>query len=306
MEKIILPSWKDSVIKNSITDFVNRVTKKDSAEFIPEEDRIATFDNDGTLWTEQPLQIELFYALYRAEKLAEADPELKNDKLFNAFLNKDVKTLLTFPKKDIIELLFKTHDGKTPEEFKSYVKEWFDKAVHPQFKFSFYNAAFKPQLELLSYLKENGFKNFIVSGGGVDFMRTVTEKIYGISSERVIGSSGMTSVVYDTIKPVVTRIPQLRSFDDRDEKVNNINHHIGKRPVLAFGNSDGDLAMLRYTLAGKGLRIALLLHHDDGVREVAYDRDFKISPLNEALNVAAAEGIKVVSMKNDWMEVFGS
>ena len=306
MEKIILPSWKDSEIKNSITDFVNRVMNNDSADFIPEEDRIATFDNDGTLWTEQPLQVELFYALYGAEKLAEADPELKNNALFNAFINKDVKTLLTFPKKDIIELLFKTHGGKTPEEFKSYVKEWFDIAVHPQFKFSFYNAAFKPQLELLSYLKENGFKNFIVSGGGVDFMRTVTEKIYGISSGRVIGSSGMTKIEYDGTTPVVVRLPQLRSFNDRDEKVNNINHHIGKRPVLAFGNSDGDLAMLRYTLAGKGLRMALLLHHDDGVREVAYDRDFKISPLIEALNVAAAEGIKVVSMKDDWKEVFGS
>ncbi len=306
MEKTILASWNDSVIKDSITDFINRVTSKNSADFIPEENRIATFDNDGTLWTEQPLQVELFYALYRAEKLAEADPKLKNDALFNAILNKDVKTLLTFPKKDIIELLFKTHDGRTPEEFKSYVKEWFDKAVHPQFKFSFYNAAFKPQLELLNYLKENGFKNFIVSGGGVDFMRTVTEKIYGISSKCVIGSSGITKIEYDGTTPVVVRLPQLRSFNDKDEKVNNINHHIGKRPVLAFGNSDGDLAMLRYTLAGDGLRMALLLHHDDGVREVAYDKDFKLSPLNEALNVAEAEGINVVSMKNDWKVVFGS
>ena len=304
MEKNSLLSWNDTEIKNSLIEFVSKITNKESSDFIPEEDRIAVFDNDGTLWTEQPLQVEFFYALYRAEKLAEANPVLKNDPVFNAFLNKDVKTLLTFPKQEIIELLFKTHDGKTPEEFKSYVKEWFDSAVHPLFKFSFYNTAFKPQLELLSYLKDNGFKIFIVSGGGVDFMRTVAEKIYGIPNERVTGSSGMTKLEYDGTVPVVVRLPQLRSFDDRDEKVNNIHLHIGKRPVLAFGNSDGDLAMLRYTLAGKGLRMALLLHHDDGVREVAYDKDFKISPLNEALNVAAAEGINVVSMKNDWKEVF--
>lgn len=304
MEKKSLTSWNDTEIKNSLINFVAEITNKDSSDFIPEEDRIATFDNDGTLWTEQPLQVELFYALYRAEKLAEANPELKNDPVYNAFLNKDIKTLITFPKQKIIELLFKTHDGKTPEEFKSFVKEWFESAVHPLFKFSFYNTAFKPQLELLSYLKDNGFKIFIVSGGGVDFMRTVAEKIYGIPSERVTGSSGMTKIEYDGTIPVVVRLPQLRSFDDRDEKVNNIHLHIGRRPVLAFGNSDGDLAMLRYTLAGKGLRMALLLHHDDGVREVAYDKDFKISPLNEALNVAAAEGIKVVSMKNDWNEVF--
>ncbi|HMS34661.1 MAG TPA: HAD family hydrolase, partial [Ignavibacteria bacterium] len=303
MEKKSLTSWNDTEIKKSLINFVAEITNKDSSDFIPEEDRIATFDNDGTLWTEQPLQVELFYALYRAEKLAEANPELKNDTVYNAFLNKDIKTLITFPKQKIIELLFKTHDGKTPEEFKSFVKEWFESAVHPLFKFSFYNTAFKPQLELLRYLKDNGFKIFIVSGGGVDFMRTVAEKIYGIPGERITGSSGMTKIEYDGTIPVVVRLPQLRSFDDRDEKVNNIHLHIGRRPVLAFGNSDGDLAMLRYTLARKGLRMALLLHHDDGVREVAYDKDFKISPLNEALNVAAAEGIKVVSMKNDWKEV---
>ncbi len=300
----VLLSWNDTGIKNSITGFVKKITEKNSPDYIPEEDRIAVFDNDGTLWTEQPLQVEILFALDRAKEIAENNPEMKKDALFSAFLNKDVKTMLTFPKKDLIDLFFKTHDGKTPEEFKHNVKNWFDKAVHPLFKFSFYNSAFRPQLELLSYLKDNGFKNFIVSGGGIDFMRTVTEKIYGISSERVIGSSGMTGVEYDGTIPVVLRLPRLRSFDDRDEKVNNIILHIGKRPVLAFGNSDGDLAMLRYTVSGKGSRMALLLHHDDGDREVAYDKDFKLSPLNEALNVAAAEGINVVSMKNEWKEVF--
>lgn len=304
MEKNILPSWKESPLKISIIDFVEKVTNASGPDFIPDADRIATFDNDGTLWTEQPLQVELFYALDRARELAVSDPDLNNSPLFKAFIQMDLKTIITFPKKDIIELLFKTHDGKTPEEFKSQVRQWFDTAVHPRFKFSFYNSAFKPQIELLDYLRENGFKTFIVSGGGIDFMRTVAEKMYGVPSFMTIGSSGMTKIEYDGSKPSVTRIPQIRSFDDRDEKVNNIHLHIGKRPVLAFGNSDGDLAMLRYTLAGEGLKMALLLHHDDDEREVAYDKDFKISPLDEALKVASAEGINVVSMKNDWNKVF--
>lgn len=304
MNNDILLSWNDTPVKKSIIDFVKKITDELGPDFIPVSDRIATFDNDGTLWTEQPMPVELFFALDGAKELEELNPDLKNDPLFNAFLKLDLKTIVTFPKKDIINLVFATHDGKTPDEFKSNVKNWFDTAAHPLFKFSFYNAAFKPQLELLNYLRENDFKIFIVSGGGVDFMRTVTEKIYGIPADRVIGSSGITKIEYEGTKPVVVRVPQLRSFDDRDEKVNNIHLHIGKRPIIAFGNSDGDLAMLRYTLAGEGLRMALLLHHDDGVREVAYDRDFKISPLNEALNVAKAEDIKVVSMKNDWEKVF--
>ncbi len=298
-----LLSWNETPVKKSIIDFVQKVTDESGADFVPASDRIATFDNDGTLWTEQPMQVELFYAIDRAKELAELNPDLKNDPLFKALLELDFKTILTFPKKDIVDLLFKTHDGRTPAEFKSNVRHWFETAVHPRLKTSYYNTVFKPQLELLTYLKENGFKIFIVSGGGVDFMRTVTEKIYGIHADRVIGSSGLTKIEYDGTKPVVVRVPQLRSFDDREEKVNNIHHHIGKRPVLAFGNSDGDLAMLRYTLA-EGPGMALLLHHDDEVREVAYDKDFKISPLNEALNVAAAEGINVVSVKNDWTKVF--
>lgn len=299
-----LPSWNDTPTKKSIIDFVEKITNASGPDFIPVNERIATFDNDGTLWTEQPLQVELFFALDRAKEQAKLNPDLLNSPLFKAFIEMDMKTILTFPKNDIIDLLFKTHEGKTPAEFESTVMQWFDTAVHPRFKFSFYDAGFKPQIELLDYLRENGFKTFIVSGGGIDFMRTVAEKIYGIPAYMTVGSNGFTKIEYDGSKPVVTRVAQLRSFDDKDEKVNNIHLHVGKRPVLAFGNSDGDLAMLRYTLAGEGLRMALLLHHDDNEREVAYDKDFKISPLNEALNVAAAEGINVVSMKNDWSKVF--
>ena len=304
MTNNILPSWNDTEIKRSVLKFIERISDKDSEDFIPEENRIAVFDNDGTLWTEQPFPVQLLFALDRIKELAELNPEMKNSQPFKAFIEKDIKTISTFSKKDIMTFLFKTHDTKTPEEFESNVKHWFENAVHPRFKFSFYDSVFKPQVELLQYLRENDFKTFIVSGGGINFMRVVSEKIYGISSDRVIGSSGKTKIEYEGSKPLITRLPELGSFDDREEKINNIYLHIGKRPVFTFGNSDGDLAMLRYTLAGEGLKMALLIHHDDSEREVAYDKDFKISPLKEALEVAEAEGINVVSMKNDWNKVF--
>ena len=304
MTNNILPSWNDTEIKRSVLKFIERISDKDSEDFIPEENRIAVFNNDGTLWTEQPFPVQLLFALDRIKELAELNPEMKNSQPFKAFIEKDIKTISTFSKKDIMTFLFKTHDAKTLEEFESNVKHWFENAVHPRFKFSFYDSVFKPQVELLQYLRENDFKTFIVSGGGINFMRVVSEKIYGISSDRVIGSSGKTKIEYEGSKPLITRLPELGSFDDREEKVNNIYLHIGKRPVFAFGNSDGDLAMLRYTLAGEGLKMALLIHHDDSEREVAYDKDFKISPLKEALEVAEAEGINVVSMKNDWNKVF--
>ncbi|MBL8006802.1 MAG: haloacid dehalogenase-like hydrolase [Ignavibacteria bacterium] len=299
-----LNSWNETEIKKSITDFVTKVTAENSPGFIPVNERIAVFDNDGTLWTEQPLQVEIFYALYRMKILSGKDPSLKNTQPFKAFIEEDIKTLSTFGKKELLEIAFKSHDGKTPQEFYRNVKEFFENSVHPKFKFSYYNCAYKPQLELLDYLRANGFKIFIVSGGGLEFMRVVTEKIYEIPNERVIGSTTATEVVYDGTKPVINRLPQLSNFDDKEEKVLNIHHHIGGVPVLAFGNSDGDLSMLRYTLNSSEYNLALLLHHDDASREVAYDKDFVLSPLNEALKVSAAEGIRVVSMKNDWNEVF--
>lgn len=304
MINTILPSWNDTEIKNSIIDFVNKISDKDSKAFIPEEDRIAVFDNDGTLWTEQPLQVEIFYALDRAKALAEMNPDLKTSPIFKAFLEMDLKTLLTFPKSDIVNLLMKTHDGKTPEEFQKNVTNWFETALHPKFKCSYYNCTFKPQTELLQYLRDNGFKTFIVSGGGIGFMRAVAYKIYGIPEYQIIGSNGKTKIEYKGNVPEIMRQPVLNSFDDKDEKINNINLHIGKRPVFAFGNSDGDLAMLRYTLNNNYESMSLLLHHDDEVREVAYDKDFKISPLITALEVADKEGITVVSMKKEWLKVF--
>ncbi len=304
MDNNILPSWNDTPIKKSIIDFVERVTKEDSKEFISPGDRIAVFDNDGTLWTEQPLQIQVLYSLDRIEELAEKNPQLRETQPFKAFLEKDIKKISTFTKKELMTFVVTTHDGRTPADFIESVKEWFYKTAHPKFKIPLSGCVYKPQIELLNYLRSNGFKTFIVSGGGVNFMRTVAEIIYGIPTEQVIGTSGKTKVEYKGTSPEVVRLPELQCFDDREEKVNSISFHIGKRPVFVFGNSDGDLAMMRYAINGEGASMAMLLHHDDNEREVAYDRDFKLSPLQEALDVAEKEGIKVVSMKKDWGKVF--
>ena len=304
MKEDILKSWNDSTARKSIIEFVKNVTTEGSTDFVPIKDRVATFDNDGTLWCEQPLQVQFFYVIDRIKVIAESNPEMKDTQPFKAFLEQDLKTISTFTKQQLMEFLFTAMGEKTPEELASAVKNWFETARNPKFNFSYYDCAFKPQLELLDYLRANDFKVFIVSGGGIEFMRVISEKIYGIPTDCVIGSSVKTEIVMNGTVPVINRLKELANFDDREEKVLNIHLHIGKRPILAFGNSDGDLAMLRYTLAGNGKRLALLLHHDDAEREVAYDRDFKISPLNEALDVASAEGIQVVSMKNDWTRVF--
>lgn len=300
----ILPSWNDTPVKNAIIDFVERVSYKSSKDFIPKSDRIAVFDNDGTLWTEQPMQIQGLFANDRLKFLAGQNPEMKETQPYKAFLEHDHKTMAAFTKKELMEFVFATHDGKTPEEFTSHVSEWFETAEHPLLKTSYENCIYKPQIELLEYLRANDFKTFIVSGGGVDFMRVIAEKYYGIPNEQVIGSSGKTKLEIENNKPVVTRLHELNSFDDREEKVLNIHLHIGKRPVFVFGNSDGDLKMMQYTLSGGGARMALLLHHDDAKRETAYDTDFKLSPLKEALDAAKYWGINIVSMKNDWKKVF--
>ena len=299
-----LSLWNDSASRSKIIDLVKAVTDETGPDYLKPSERIAVFDNDGTLWCEQPIQVQFFYVIDRIKEIAETNPEMKETQPFKAFLEKDHNTISTFTKKDLIKFVFTAMGEKTPDELFTAVKNWFDTAKNPKFNFSFYDCAYKPQLELIKYLHQNDFRVFIVSGGGVEFMRVISEKMYGIPTERVIGSSVKTTVVMNGTVPAINRLQELANFDDREEKILNIHLHIGKRPVLAFGNSDGDLAMLRYTLAGNGKGLSLLLHHDDAEREVAYDRNFKISPLNEALDVATAEGIQVVSMKNDWAEVF--
>jgi hypothetical protein len=300
----MLTSWNEGAAKSAIVDFVARVAKQGGSEYVPPAERIATFDNDGTLWCEQPVQVQVYFLIDRVKALAAKDPSLKDRQPYKALLEHDRATLHALGKKGLLELFFSTHTGMTEEEFEVVAREWFGTATHPKFGRLFKQCTYRPQVELLEYLRANGFKTFIVSGGGIDLMRAFAEEAYGIPREQVIGSS--VKLKFDTKdgRSVLVKAAELASFDDREVKPQNIALHIGRRPILAFGNSDGDLAMMRYTLSGPGARLALLLHHDDAEREVAYDRDFRLSPLVEALDKAQAYGITVVSMKRDWVNVF--
>jgi phosphoglycolate phosphatase-like HAD superfamily hydrolase len=299
-----LPSWNDSAAKSAILDLVARVTKQGGTEFVPPAGRIATFDNDGTLWCEQPLQTQLFFAFDRVRQLSANDPTMSERQPFKAVLEHDYSTLFGLGKQALFELAFTTHAGITDEEFVQAASEWLATARHPRFGRLFKECTYRPQVELLSYLRENGFKTYIVSAGGVDFMRAIADEAYGIPREQVIGSSVKLRYDLRDNRVSLVKLPELNSFGDREVKALNIGLHIGRRPLLAFGNSDGDLAMMRYTKSGSGPRLALLLHHDDAAREVAYDREFRLSPLSEALDKAPDYGITVVSMKRDWNVVF--
>jgi phosphoserine phosphatase len=300
----MLTTWNDGAVKSAIVDFVARITKEGGTDYVPPADRIATFDNDGTLWCEQPLQVQFFFLIDRVKQLAETDPSLKDRQPFKALLEHDLKTLHALGMQGLHDLFAATHAGMIQEDFDVIVKNWFATAKHPKFARPFNKVTFQPQVELLEYLRANGFRTFIVSGGGVDFMRVIAEGAYGIARENVVGSSGKLKFDVKDGRVVLTKLPDLNSFDDREAKVQNIGLHIGRRPILAFGNSDGDLAMLRYTKTGPGPRLALLIHHDDAEREAAYDREFKLSTLVEALDKSAEYGITVVSMKRDWKAVF--
>ena len=304
MAEVPLPSWNEGPARSAIVDFVARVTKESGKDYVPPAGRIATFDNDGTLWCEQPLQVQVFFLADRIKQLAAKDPSIVGRQPFKAFVEHDFKTLLSLGKQGIAELFFATHAGMSDEEFAEIGRAWFEAAKHPKYGCPFTQVTFKPQVELLAYLRENGFKTYIVTGGGVDFVRLVCEQIYGIPREQVIGSSIKLRVEMKDGRPVLMKTPELGSFNDREVKVQNIGLQIGRRPILAFGNSDGDLAMLRYTKSGPGARLALLLHHDDAAREAAYDREFMLSPLAEALDRAGEYGITVTSMKRDWKKIF--
>ena len=299
-----LPSWNDGAAKSAIIDFVARVTKEGSADFVRPAERIATFDNDGTLWCEQPMQVQFYFALDRLRELVKKQPEMKERQPYKAFLEHDMKTIASLGKQAAFELAFATHAGLPEEEFMDAARAWFATAKHPKLGRPFNRLIYQPQLELLDFLRANGFKTFIVSGGGIDLMRAFAEEAYGIPPEQVIGSSVKTRFEISGDRSDLIKLAELNSFDDREVKPANIYLHIGRRPILAFGNSDGDLAMLRYTKTGIGPRLALLIHHDDAEREFAYDREFRLSPLAEALDKANEYGITVVSMKRDWKTVF--
>jgi phosphoglycolate phosphatase-like HAD superfamily hydrolase len=299
-----LPSWNEGQAKHAIVDFVQRVTTAGGADFVPKPERIAVFDNDGTLWSEQPMYFQLFFALDRVKVLAPQHPEWKDKEPFASLLRGDLKSALAGGEKAILEIVMATHAGMTTGEFEQIVKDWVATARHPTTQRSYTEMVFQPMLEVLAYLRMNGFKTFIVSGGGIEFMRPWTEKVYGIPPQQVIGSSIKTQFAMRDGQPVLVRLPELNFIDDKDGKPVGINLYIGRRPIAAFGNSDGDLQMLQWTTAGQGPRFALLVRHTDAKREWAYDRKSKIGHLDKALDEALNRGWTVVDMKQDWKVIY--
>lgn len=299
-----LPSWNEGAAKWEIVDFVSAVSTEGHPDFVPVPARVAVFDNDGTLWCEQPLQVQFFFGHHRLEKLAEEDPSLRERQPYKAFLERDEKAIRELGKQGLFEVGAAAHSGMTEGEFDHVARKWLKIAEHPKLQRPFTQLVYQPQLELLDYLRANGFKTFVVSGGGIDLIRAFAEEVYGIPPEQVIGSSVKTRFEMQGQRGELVKLPELFSFDDREVKVANIGLHIGRRPIFVFGNSDGDLAMMRYTKSGLGRRLALLLHHDDASREFSYDRDFHLSPLAEALDHADEFGFRVISMKDDWAKVF--
>ena len=299
-----LPSWNDTAPKKAIMAFVEKVTKEGSVDFVPPAERIATFDNDGTLWAEQPMYFQFFFALDRIKALAPQHPEWKEKEPFASLLKGDVKGALASGEKAIEQIIMATHAGMTTEEFEKIVKEWIATAKHPTTKQPFTEMVYQPMIELLSYLRANGFKTFIVSGGGIEFMRPWTEKVYGIPPEQVVGSSGKTKFEIRDGRPVLVKLAEINFIDDKAGKPVGIQQHIGRRPIAAFGNSDGDLEMLQWTGSGSGTRLCLYVHHTDGAREFAYDRESDIGQLDKGLDEAKAKGWTVVSMKDDWRTIF--
>jgi phosphoserine phosphatase len=298
-----LPSWQDSAPKQAITAFVAKVTTKDSPDFVPPAQRIAVVDNDGTLWGEQPMYFQAFFAFDRVKALAPQHPEWKDKEPFASVLKGDLKTALAGGEHALLELVLASHANTTTDEFEQAVSSWITSARHPQSGRPFTEMVYQPMLELLAFLRHHQFKTFIVSGGGIEFVRPWAERVYGIPPEQVIGSSIRTRYELRDGKPSLLRLPEINFIDDKAGKPVAINQHIGRRPLMAFGNSDGDFEMLSWTTSGQGPRFGLLVHHDDPTREFAYDRSSSIGRLDKALDAAPSNGWSVVSMKNDWLSI---
>jgi hypothetical protein len=299
-----LPSWNDGPSKKAIVGFVARVTKSDGPDFVPAPQRIATFDNDGTLWCEQPNYVQATFVVDRVKALAPQHPEWKETEPFRSILTGDVKAALGGGEKALVELVTVTHSGMTTDEFEKTVSDWLATARHPKTGRPYTEMVYQPMLELQAYLRANDFKTFIVSGGGVDFMRPWVEKTYGIPPEQVVGSRGKLKFEFRQGKPVVLKLPQIDLVDDGPGKPVGIAQVIGRRPIMAFGNSDGDLQMLQYTTGGDGPRFGLIVHHTDAEREYAYDRKSPIGRLDKALDEAEKHGWTVVDMKAEWKVIF--
>ncbi len=300
-----LPSWNEGAAKKSITDFVTRTTSEGTADFVPLDQRIATFDNDGTLWSEQPVYFQIMFALDRIKALAPQHPEWKTKEPFKTILSGDRAALAKLGEKGLLQVVAATHSGMSIAEFEKLVQDWLATARHPRFNRPYTDLVYQPMLELLAYMRANSFKTFIVSGGGIEFMRPWTEKTYGIPPEQVVGSSGVTKYEFRKDgKPELMKLPKVEFIDDGPGKPVGINRFIGRRPYFAFGNSDGDKEMLEWTAAGDHARYMGLVHHDDAVREWAYDRNSPVGRLDKAWDEAVKRGWTVVSMKNDWKVIY--
>lgn len=299
-----LPSWEKGAAKQNIIDFVKKVTDSGGKDFVPVSERIATFDNDGTLWGEQPMYFQLAFALDRVKALAPQHPEWKEKEPFKSVLAGDLKKVFAGGEKALIQLVMATHSGINTEEFEAIVNEWISKARHPTTKKLYTEMVYQPMLELLDYLKANEFKTFIVSGGGIEFIRPWAERVYGIPPEQVVGSSIKTKFEIKDGQPVLMRLPEINFIDDKAGKPVAINMHIGRKPIAAFGNSDGDLQMLQWSTSGSGARLAVIIHHTDAEREWAYDRKSHIGQLDKALDQAKIKGWTVVDIKKDWAQIY--
>jgi phosphoglycolate phosphatase-like HAD superfamily hydrolase len=299
-----LPSWTDGDSKARIVAFVQGVTDPTGKTFVPPAERIAVFDNDGTLWTEQPMYFQLAFVLDRVRALAPQHPEWQTQEPFRSAIAGDMAGVAAAGERGLLEMMAATHAGMTSDEFRLIVSDWLATARHPRFKRPYTELTYAPMKELLAYLRANGFKTFIVSGGGVEFMRVFSERVYGVPPEQVIGSSIRTRYEVRGGKPVIARLPEIEFIDDKAGKPLGINRYIGRLPILAFGNSDGDFEMLEYTTSAPGPRLGLIVHHDDGEREYAYDRKSPVGRLERGLDEAAQRGWVVVSVKDDWRTVY--
>ena len=299
-----LPSWNDGPAKKAIIEFVSAVTDEKGKDYVEPAERIAVFDHDGTLWVEYPIYTQILFAFERVKELAPQHPEWKTKQPFKALLAGDMKTVGASGMKGVMEIIMATHSGMTAAEFDKEVTDWLATARQTKFKRPYTELIYQPQLELLAYLRANGFKTFIVSGGGIAFMRTFSEKAYGIPPEQVVGSSAVAEFQDKDGKPALVRQPKLNFLNDKAGKPVGIYQHIGRRPILAFGNSDSDIQMIEYTVAGEGRRLGLFVHHTDADREYAYDRKSHVGTLDKALDQADANGWIIVDMKRDWKSVF--
>ena len=300
----VLPSWNEGASQRAIVEFVAQVTDRDGPNYVSPTERIAVFDNDGTLWAEQPLYFQLVFALDRIRALAPEHPEWKTTEPFKSALDNDLEGILAGGKHALMEVIMATHAGMTARQFSAIVRDWLASARHSTSGQPYTEMVYQPMLELLAYLRANEFKTYITSGGGIEFIRVFAEEVYGIPPEQVIGSSIKTRYEYRDGDPALIRLPELNFFDDKDGKPVAINQHIGRRPIAAFGNSDGDLPMLQWTCSGNRTALCLYVHHTDAKREWAYDRESHIGRLNQGLDQARTEGWTVVNMQNDWNVIF--